>query len=270
MTPSSPQVHLLSYALANGVTAFSTERGGGYSTGPYASFNANAYCGDDTVSVARNRQLLATTLGIPSERLVIPHQVHGTTVRMVDETLLTADAAQRAERLEGVDALITRLPGVCLCVSTADCIPVVIYDPAHHAAAAIHAGWRGTRSRIVSHTLETLRETFGTEPQACRAAIGPGISLESFEVGDEVYDAFLAAGFPMRQIARRYPAHTGSGEKWHIDLPECNRQQLCDAGLQPENIESAGICTFLHADRFFSARRLGVESGRILTGILLR
>lgn len=265
----SPQVHLLSYALGDGATAFSTERGGGYSTDAYSSFNANAYCGDAPDCVERNRQLLAGTLGIPSASLVIPHQVHGTTVRLVDEVLVQAGTAQRAEMLEGVDALITRQRGVCLCVSTADCIPLVVYDPVHRAAAAIHAGWRGTLSRIAVRTLDALREAFGTSPRDCLAAIGPGISLESFEVGDEVYAAFQSEGFPMDSLATRYPSRDGCGERWHIDLPECNRRQLCDGGVKAGHIVSAGICTFIHSDRFFSARRLGVASGRILTGILL-
>jgi len=80
-------------------------------------------------------------------------------------------------------------------------------------------------------------------------------------VGDGVYDAFLQAGFPMEQIARRY-------EKWHIDLWEANRLQLLDEGVQPHSIEVAGVCTYLYADRFFSARRLGIHSGRILTGVM--
>ena len=84
---------------------------------------------------------------------------------------------------------------------------------------------------------------------------------KNFEVGQEVYDAFSAAGFPMERIVRMY-------EKWHIDLPTCNRLQLLAAGLQTDRIQMADCCTFSHADEYFSARKLGLKSGRIFTGIM--
>jgi YfiH family protein len=146
-------------------------------------------------------------------------------------------------------------------VSTADCIPVLLYDEAHHAAAAIHAGWRGTVKRIVKKTVEAMGERFGTNPEELKAVVGPGISLEAFEVGDEVYEQFQDAGFPMAQIARRYA-------KWHIDLPACNRLLLEETGVH--RIEMSGICTYQQSGDYFSARKLGVDSGRILTGIVLR
>ena len=126
--------------------------------------------------------------------------------------------------------------------------------------AAVHAGWRGTVGRIVEKTLEVMRLHYGTEGKDVVACIGPSISLESFEVGDEVYAAFEAAGFDMNRIARRY-------EKWHLDLWEANRMQLLACDVLPENIEVVGVCTFLHHEDFFSARRLGIKSGRILSGI---
>jgi copper oxidase (laccase) domain-containing protein len=93
--------------------------------------------------------------------------------------------------------------------------------------------------------------------------IGPCISLDAFEVGDEVYEAFSSADFPMHLIAKR---HT---EKWHIDLWEANRLQLLACGLRPENITLSGVCTYTSHDRFFSARRLGIKSGRIFNGIII-
>jgi len=254
-------MNLLEYPIAKGVRAFSTRREGGFSRGKYASFNANAFCGDKLEAVEKNRQLLIAELGIAPDRLIIPHQVHRTEVRLIDEDFLDQEANIRAEELEGVDALITALPGVCLCVSTADCIPVVLYDPAHHAIACIHAGWRGTQQRIVEQTLAAMRKAFGTKASDCHAAIGPGISVDSFEVGDEVYEAFRQGGFEMDRIARRKG-------KWHIDLPLSNRLQLRRKGVKAANIHMSGICTYQNYKEFFSARRLGIRSGRILTGIL--
>ena len=165
--------------------------------------------------------------------------------------------------MEGVDALVSNLPKECLCISTADCIPVLCYDARHQAIAAIHAGWRGTVARIVSKALEKMRQVYGTEGKDVYACIGPGISQEAFEVGDEVYEAFRQAGFDMERIAVRKG-------KWHIDLWEANRMQLLDFGIEPSHIELSGICTYKNNEDFFSARRQGTASGRVLSGIMIK
>ena len=107
-----------------------------------------------------------------------------------------------------------------------------------------------------------INETFSTDPAKVKAVIGPGISLQAFEVGQEVYDAFADAAFPMEQIARKY-------EKWHLDLPLCNRLQMTAAGVPDDQIHDAAICTYHHTEDFFSARRMGIHSGRIFTAIVL-
>ena len=120
-----------------------------------------------------------------------------------------------------------------------------------------------------------MTTAYGSQPADLRVQIGPGISLDSFEVGDEVYDAFAAAGFDMPKISRRlsltsiHSPHT-SNEKWHIDLPKCNRLQLIAAGIPETHISVANICTVKQSDTFFSARRLGIQSGRIFTGIICK
>ena len=269
------------------ISCFSTTRHGGCSKGNYASFNCNGYCGDNPENVALNREILCGLLPVAPVELVIPHQTHSAKVRIVDATYINRCAEDRktspigtkfpedrktspvgAEcfrpntQLEGIDALVTRLPGYCLCISTADCVPILLYDPHTQAIAAIHAGWRGTVSRIVENTLTLMSEQYGTQGKDLIACIGPSISLEAFEVGDEVYNAFHEAAFDMNIIARKE-------SKWHIDLWEANRQQLLAHGVKPENIEISGICTYHHNDDFFSARRQGINSGRILSGIMI-
>lgn len=251
------------YGMGDGVTAFSSTRHGGCSKGRYAEFNINRYCGDSEEAIRNNRWALCLMLGIDDDRLVMPHQVHETKVAQVDEAFYSLNADERREALEGVDALMTNLKGVCIGVSTADCIPVLLYDPEKRAVCAVHAGWRGTVKRIVEKAIEAMTETYGTRPQQLLAQIGPGIHLESFEVGDEVYEAFAQAGFDMPAISRLL-------QKWHIDLPECNRLQLLAAGLQPQNINVSPVCTFQQSDDYFSARRLSINSGRIFSGIMLR
>lgn len=249
------------YNLGAGVVAFSSTRKGGVSQGNYSEFNINWYCGDSPEAIRANRLMLCRHLGIDEHRLVYPHQVHGTAIRAVDASFLSLAGQAREDALEGVDAVMTDLRGVCIGVSTADCIPVLLYDPQHHAVAAIHAGWRGTAARIVQHTLRAMESTYQTDAAHLRAVIGPGISLEHFEVGDEVYQQFEEAGFDMTPISRRY-------SKWHIDLWECNRRQLLDCGVEAGHIQKAGVCTYANAGMFFSARRLGIRSGRIFSAIL--
>lgn len=253
------------YDLSPDVVAFSTTRRGGYSAGRYGGFNINRWCGDDPAAVERNRRLLCGELGLASDdRLVIPHQTHDTVVFDVSEDFLAEpDVARRDAALEGIDALMTGIPGVCVGVSTADCIPVLLYDEVRHVCCAVHAGWRGTVGRIVERAVLAMRSRFGTHPEHLRAVIGPGISLQAFEVGDEVYDTFRDAGFDMEAISRRY-------DKWHIDLWTCNRMQLKHSGLRSDAIETVGVCTYFHSDEYFSARRLGVSSGRIFSGIMIK
>ena len=258
------------YDMPPGVQAFSTTRQGGCSTGHYAQFNINRYCGDDETHTALNREALCQLLGIDADHLVMPHQNHGTRVARIDEAFLSSPSAERQAALEGVDALMTNVRGVCIGVSTADCIPLLLYDPRHHAVCAVHAGWRGTLARIAEKAVAAMTEAYGSHPSEIVAQIGPGIGLDSFEVGEEVYDAFATAGFQMTSLCRRYPSSADpQAEKWHIDLPECNRQQLVGSGLQPDRIALCGICTYQSCDRFFSARRLGIHSGRIFTAILI-
>ena len=249
----SPQ--LTYYNMGTSVTAFSTTRQGGCSTGNYAAFNINGYCGDDEVHIAANKVALCGLLGIDSNRLVMPHQVHDCVVRRID--------GPQQGVIEGVDAVMTDVPQLCIGVSTADCIPVLLYDSTHRAVSAVHAGWRGTVLRIVQKAVEAICDAYGTAPADLQAVIGPGISLDSFEVGDEVYDQFLSAGFDMQPISRREA-------KWHIDLPMCNRLQLMETGVPADHIQMTNICTYQQYDRYFSARRLGIQSGRIYTGILIK
>lgn len=263
------------YDLSSDVVAFSTTRSGGVSSGNYTSFNINHYCGDDPDAIAENQLLLCRRLGIGCSMLVYPHQTHQTVVRQIDDSFMALDDDERDAALEGVDALVTDVRGVCIGVSTADCIPIIIYDPEHHAVATVHAGWRGTVGRIVEKAVAAMVRIYASQPSQLRAVIGPGISLDSFEVGDEVYDAFENAGFPMDEIARRYPRMNNcdlsdSSMSWHIDLPKCNAMQLLDCGMAEEKIQMSGICTFKCYDEFFSARRLGINSGRIFTGAMLR
>ena len=251
------------YPLGEGVTAFSSTRQGGYSEGRYGEFNINRYCGDSEEAIQKNRETLCQLLGIEDHSLLMPHQVHLAEIAVVDREMLTLPTEEILQKLDGIDALMTNEAGVCIGVSTADCIPVLLYDPIRRASCAIRAGWRRTVRRIVEKAVARMTEVFGSNPKNLIAQIGPGIHLESFEVGDEVYQTFEKEGFPMELISKKY-------EKWHIDLPECNRLQLVAAGIPETHIAVSSVCTFQQSDTFFSARKLSINSGRIFTGILLQ
>ena len=166
-----PVLHF--YDFGEGVTAFSSTRQGGYSKGSYGEFNINRYCGDSVEAISSNRALLCQLLGIDDDRLLMPHQVHKTEIVSVDET-------SQESQLEGVDALMTNVRGLCIGVSTADCIPVLLYDKMHRAVSAIHAGWRGTVKRIAEKAVAQMTAVYGSRPADMIAQIGPGIHVESF------------------------------------------------------------------------------------------
>ena len=201
--------------------------------------------------------------------VVQPHQVHGCVIREV------TDPDTTREDLEGVDALVTNVPGVAISVRTADCIPVLLYDPVHKAVAAVHDGWRGTVMRLSQKVIAFMHERYGTSASELKAVIGPGIGPESFQVGQEVADAFFDAGFPMADILSdrgdKCPtADDPMAGGLHIDLWRANQWLLQEAGVQSVNIQVAGICTYKNNDRFFSARREGTKCGRIINCIKLQ
>lgn len=270
------------YDIAPGIEAFSTTRHGGSSKGNFGEFNINPYCGDCLEDVSANRHALAEALGVEEDRIVMPHQTHNTEIRMIAQDFFSLPGNIRKMVLEGVDAVMTKEAGVCIGVSTADCMPILLYDPDNRAACAVHAGWRGTVAGIILKAIMAMRTTYGTRPAALKAVIGPGISLEAFEVGDEVYAEFENAKFNMASVSKRMPRidlNTGTPLRtsdglpelrWHIDLAECNRQLMLSCGMKEDAIQNCGICTYNNTENYFSARRLGTQSGRIFTGIMLK
>ena len=196
--------------------------------------------------------------------VVQAHQVHG------DRIALITDPETTRDELEGIDALITATPGIAIGARTADCVPVLLYDPVGKTIAAIHSGWRGTVKRISAETVSAMGDAFGTVPSDLLAVIGPSIGPDSFQVGAEVAQQFSSAGFPMREImtdeGERTPGTMRGG--LHIDLWKANRIVLEGAGILPGNIFLSGIDTYLDPD-FYSARREGTQCGRNINAIRL-
>lgn len=259
-------MELLDYTLAPEVRAFSTPRAALSpvieTDAPYAGFNLTDYCGDSPAHVAECREALCAELKITDSQLLLPHQTHTNRVALVDEALMEMESSEQYAHLQNVDALVTALPRVCIGISTADCVPVLLYDPKHRVIGAAHAGWRGMVGHILAHTIERMR-TLGTNPRDLRAVVGPCIGPDSFEVGEEVVDAFLQAKFPPSVVRR------GFFKRPHIDLWAAAVHELELSGVPLDAILVSGIDTYACPDSFFSARCLGIQSGRIYSGIML-
>ena len=245
-----------------GVEAFSTTRGEVNGRNPYSGVNLCNYVGDDALRVLDARVMLAMQLGIDLDNLIMPRQTHSCRVAVIDTHYMSSDIDQQEQALEGVDALVTSMPGVVIGVNTADCVPIVLADVAAGVIAVAHAGWRGTVGRIARAVVEEMCRQ-GARAERIQASMGPSICQECFEVGDEVVEAFGKAGFDLSAIVKRN-ASTG---KAHIDLRAANRDVLVAAGVLAGNIVLSQHCSRCEHGRFFSARRLGIDSGRTFTGI---
>ena len=193
------------------------------------------------------------------------HQVHGSRVAIVERPGMTR------EELEGYDAFVTNRPGVAIGVRTADCVPVLLYDPVERVVAAVHAGWKGTVLHISEGALEAMGQEFGSRPSELKTVIGPSIGPDSFQVGEEVAEKFKEADFPMDEIWSFRGPGDGSPMSGghHIDLWKANRWLLEQLGIPPESIEVLGIDTYT-TESLFSARREGVACGRIINSIMLK
>jgi len=241
---------------------FSSTRNGGFSNANYSTLNLGLNSGDERGNVLNNRKVISSALGISEERLLFPKQTHTTNVKVIRENFLSATKENRRLYLLDIDAIITDLKGVCIAVKTADCVPVLLYDPKLKVVAAIHAGWKGTVHNIVLETIRKMVDEFGSTPSDLIAGIGPSISPEVYEVGSDVYCLFDSEYY-----LSTHPVREG---KKLLNLWKANHQQLIHAGVPSDHIELAGICTLSDSERFFSARRDGAKTGRMGTGIMMK
>lgn len=249
------------YRKNGSVTTFFTDREGGVSGGNFASFNMGYFSGDKREDVDRNRFLLCRELRLEPHRLVVPNEVHGAKVMVVEEPDLLISSEQRDEYFK-CDALVTRMTQVCLGVTVADCVPVLFFDEPTGVVAAAHAGWKGIVSGVLPETVTAMRR-MGCLSENIHAEIWPSISCAHFEVGEEVVARFAEcfSGSEMRGIVDYgYP-------KPHLNLREAVRLQLAQAHLSSDHIWSHPDCTY-GSSRYFSARRDGFASGRMVAGVI--
>ncbi|HZH71861.1 MAG TPA: peptidoglycan editing factor PgeF [Mariniphaga sp.] len=214
------------------------------------------YTGSQRGKIKNNRELLASVMEVEPDCLVFPVQTHSSNVVSIEGI--------PAKVPGDTDALITDEPGVCLCIQTADCVPVLLYDPVQKIIAAIHAGWRGTVGLIVNKTIEKMINQYGSSASNILAAIGPSIGPEVYQVGEEVAKAVYECLPKPESLIRN-----DSKGKYLFNLWEANKQLLIECGIAGSNIEISGQCTFSLKEEYFSARREGIDTGRMVSGIML-
>jgi YfiH family protein len=243
---------------------FCTTRHGGASLGNYGTFNISSFSGDNAENQQTNLGLLANQLQISPQQIIFPYQTHSDCVKTINADFLQLSESNKTVYLDGVDALITNLAQVCIGVTTADCVPILIYDKVNKVVAAVHAGWRGTCSRIVQKTIDLMRVTYGTEPENVFASIGISISPDVYSVGEELISEFENNNFPVDDIFCK------RDEQFYLDLWAANKWLLMQSRIPENQIEIAGICSFTNSNDYYSARKLGIKSGRMLSGLMLK
>lgn len=201
---------------------------------------------------------VASAFGICTDRVVTVNQVHGENIVTVD------DLNVRDVRTVHADALITAVPGIAVGVETADCVPVLLFDPRKPAVAAVHAGWRSTVKKIVQKAVHRMHEEFGSEPSRMIAAIGPAIGPECYEVDEPVMGPVRDAFSFWEEVA----APRGN-EHWGLDLVKANKLELLQIGLTEKNVHVLGFCTACRKDLFYSFRAEG-GTGRMLSVIMIK
>lgn len=214
-------------------------RQGGASHPPFDSLNFGLSRGDSLENVKENKRRLAQFFGVSEDRVVLMHQMHSADVHVIDGPCF----------LKG-DGLITKEKGLILGVLTADCVPLLVYSPKHQIIAAVHAGWRGAVHGVVFSMLDKMKE-LGVEPQDLIAAIGPTIALESYEVDQPVFDAFME-----KDKTAYHPYFKANSQKpnyFQFDLPGLVKGQLVGAGVQ--TVDDLGMDTYGDSLHFFSCRR---------------
>ncbi len=247
---SSPSIE-----SAGAAHAFLSRRGG-VSPPPFDTLNFDPRDSDLPENIKENIKRVSRAFGIDGERLVTVNQVHGDAVHLVTE-----------KNLGGVppdaDAIITSLRGVPIGIMTADCLPIIIYDPANHAIGAAHGGWRGTALGVAIRTLESMETSFGTRAKDVSAALGPHIGPCCYHVKDNVIDEFKKNFDDTSSYIKK--AEGG----FTLDLGAATVAQLTGAGVAPGNITALCPCTACNNNDFFSYRKDGGRTGRQLSFITL-
>lgn len=248
----------------SGVTAAFSCRSGGISRGSHGELNLALHVGDEPQRVLANRSRLMEALGSATEQMVCCEQVHGTEVALIENDMAGRGALDDRTAIPGCDGMITATPGLYLAAFFADCLPLFFYDRARRVIGLAHAGWKGTMGRIGQQTVARMQQVFASHLKDIEVFIGPGIGTCCFEIQPDLAE----------RVKIEFPGHAALLKqiegRLYWDLAQTNLLVLQEAGICAHNIEISGLCTFCHADRFFSHRRDRGHTGRMGAFIGLR
>lgn len=221
-------------------------------------FNLSFNVGDNAEFVMQNRHKLADAIGVDATRLVVTRQVHKNNIVIADENYIGRGHDCIATALAETDGIITNKPNVPLLLFFADCVPVILFDPIKRAIGLVHAGWRGTVSRIAAKAISMMNQEYGSNPADCLAFVGPSAGPCCYEVDTTVAKAIQQEfDFANRVLTPTSPGH------WHLDLWMTNKLQLVQAGLSQDNILISNACTICNKKLFFSHRSENGFTGRL-------
>ncbi len=243
------RLYLKCTALGGVQHGFTTKLGGA-SHGHIEGLNLGFRVNDNIEDVKTNYRYLAEDLSMPYEKMVLAKQTHTDNIRIVTEDDL-GKGLTKASDIEDTDGLITNCKNIPLIVFSADCTPILIFDPVKKAVGAIHAGWRGSVKNIAGGAIDLMHSAFGSNPKDILCAIGPSIGPCCFEIGDDIVDMF-----PNEYVKNK------SDKKYLVDLWKLNSKNLENSGIQPENIFVSGVCTVCNCDTYYSYRVQKERTGR--------
>jgi len=219
------------------------------------AFSLALHTGEDKQKIILNRKKLQKLLQNNKKlHFIVANQTHSSNVKVINRQK-TRGWDSIDDVVENCDAFICNKKGIMLCILTADCVPILLYDPVKDVVGAVHAGWRGTKENIVQKTILKMGEEFGSDSRDIIAGIAPSIGSCCYEVGKEVAQEFFH--IPKALNKKR--------DKYMLDLPYINLHQILNSGVKKENIEMSGICTACHTDIFFSYRKENGCSGRFMS-----
>ncbi|CAA6810594.1 MAG: COG1496: Uncharacterized conserved protein [uncultured Sulfurovum sp.] len=220
---------------------------------PY-SFSLALHTNEDQKSIIKNRQYLSQNF--PTKKFIVANQTHSANIAIIQgnqtlgwESLETAIANS--------DALISNQKNIMLTILTADCVPILLFDPIQQVVGAVHAGWKGTQEKILLKTIQKMQKEFNSKPQDILAGIAPSIGKCCYEVDWNVAQHF-------EKIAHAY---SQKNDKYMLDLPHINKKQLLESGLNEQHIEMSKTCTACNVNDYFSYRKENGCSGRFMSMI---
>ena len=230
---------------------FSTRKGG-VSKEHLASLNLSFSVEDAKENVLENFRRIGERFGKTPEDFVLSKQSHETKVLKVG-TKDRGKGITKDRDYEGIDALITDEKGIILSCFSADCVPILFYDPIHKAVGACHSGWRGTKGKILQNVVEEMRKHFSSNPAEILVAIGPSICKEQYVVSEDLALSFLE-DYPDLGEDTASPIQRISKDKFQLDLWDLNRRIALNCGIKEEHISISGYCTMENPELFFSHR----------------